>query len=428
MHDRPEPATSGDRPQLTASRDRPQSTTSRDGIRADHLPYGVVVAAGWAWRLIVIAIAVGVVVYAVRSISVVAVPLAVAVLLAVLLMPFVQLLVRRTPLRRGLAAVVAVLTLLVGVVGILALVGAQISSEFADLRASVETGLDQVEEWLQTGPLQLTGAQLADYLQRAREAVTENSSALTSGALNLGNTAAHFLAGLIIALIATYFYLAQGERMWRFLVRLLPAAAHEPVYQASRRGWVSLGSYARTQVLVAGVDALGIGLGAFILGLPFVIPIILLVFVASFIPIVGAVGSGAVVVLVALVVKGWVAALIMLGIVLLVQQVEAHILQPFLLGRAVSLHPLVVIVAVGLGAYLLGIVGALFAVPAVALGNTMLRYLGGADPFPDLAEDPMPSYAEDHDHAPNDGEDHGDDPTQPADAPTAQQPTGDRPG
>lgn len=407
--------------------DRPQPATSRDGVRADHLPYGVVVAAAWAWRLIVIAIALGVIVFAVQTISIVAVPLAVAVLLAVLLMPFVQLLVRRTPLRRGIAALVAVLTLLVGVVGLLAIVGAQISSGVADLRSSVETGLDQVQEWLQTGPLRLTGAQLADTLQRAREAVSENSSALTSGALNFGNTAVHFLAGLVIALIATYFYLAQGERMWRFLVRLLPAAAHEPVYQASRRGWVSLGSYARTQVLVAGVDAVGIGLGALILGLPFVIPIVLLVFVASFIPIVGAVASGAVVVLVALVVKGWVAALIMLGIVLLVQQVEAHVLQPFLLGRAVSLHPLVVIVAVALGAYLLGIVGALFAVPAVAVGNTMFRYLGGADPFPDLGNDRMPSTAQDHEHQHEQDHDQDRKHGEPAEVPKAQQPTGDGP-
>jgi predicted PurR-regulated permease PerM len=152
---------------------------------------------------------------------------------------------------------------------------------------------------------------------------------------------------------------------------------------------VSLGHYARTQVLVAGVDAVGIGLGALFLRLPFVLPLTVLVFLSSFVPIVGAIFSGAVVVLVALVAKGPVAALVMLGVVLAVQQIETHVLQPFLMGRAVALHPLAVIAAVAAGSFLLGIVGALFAVPVLAFTNSVVRYYAGDDTVPSLGTEPM---------------------------------------
>ncbi len=365
------------------------------GVSPAHLPYGIVVAAAWSWRLVVIIGAIFLGTQALATVSAVVIPFAVALLLAVLLMPMVRFLVTRVRLPRALSALFAVLFLIVFVSGITGLAGQQLTTGTTDLGASLQQGVNQVTDWLKTGPFQLTGAQLESYLQQAQDSLSQNSDALTSGVLTAGSTAAHFLVGLVICLIATFFYLAQGEKMWRFLVRMLPRAAQEPTYQASRRGWVSLGGYARTQVLVAGIDAIGIGLGAFFLGLPFVIPMTLIVFIASFVPIVGAFVSGAVVILVALVFKGWVAALIMLGIVLLVQQVESHVLQPFLMGKAVSLHPLVVIAAVAIGSFLLGIVGALFAVPFVAVANTVVRYLVGNDQFPELGTDPMPTSEDD---------------------------------
>src|SRR5690625_2861749 len=141
------------------------------------------------------------------------------------------------------------------------------------------------------------------------------------------------------------------------------------------------------QIVVAAVDGIGIGLGAALLGVPLAIPLGILVLVGSFIPIVGAVLTGAVAVLVALVDQGPVVALIMLGVVLAVQQIEGHVLQPFLMGRAVSLHPVAVLLAVAAGTLAAGIIGALFAVPLVALLNTVFRYLFGTDPFPELAPD-----------------------------------------
>lgn len=359
-------------------------------IRPGHLPYPLVLAAAWAWRILLVVAGAAALVIVLRTISVVVVPLAVALLLAVLIWPAVRFLTNRTPLSRGASSVVMVVTLLIFVVGLLTLTGTQIASGMSDMQSSAEQGIRQITDWLRSGPLHLSGDQLQEYLDKVQTSVQENSTALTNGVLAAGTSAGHFLIGLLVSLIATFFFLAEGDKIWRFMVRMLPKPAQEPTYQASRRGWVSLGSYARTQVQVAGVDAIGIGLGALILGLPFVIPLTLLVFLSSFIPIVGAIVSGAVAVLVALVVKGPFIALIMLGVVLLVQQLESHVLQPFLMGRAVALHPLAVIAAVAIGSFLLGIVGALFAVPFLAVVNTVVRYVTGHDQFPHLGTEPMP--------------------------------------
>jgi putative heme transporter len=356
------------------------------------VPRPLVVAADWAWRILVVVAAAALLVAALRVTSVVVVPLAVAVLLASLLTPPTRALTRRTPLPRSMSALVTLLAMVVVVGGLFSLAVTQLAGGASDMRDSAEEGVRQVTDWLRTGPLGLSSAELADYIDRAQQSLRGNSGVLTTGLLSAGTTAGHFLAGLLICLIATYFFLSEGDRMWSFLVRMLPHPAQDPTHEAFRRGWVSLGHYARTQVLVAAVDAIGIGLGALVLGLPFVVPLTLLVFLSSFIPIVGAVFSGAVAVLVALVVEGPGTALLMLAIVLLVQQVETHVLQPFLMGRAVALHPLAVITSVAIGSFLLGVVGALFAVPVLALVNSVVRYYVGHDTVPELtsasAEDP----------------------------------------
>jgi len=368
------------------ARTRPASDAGRD---RDHVPHALVVAAAWSWRAIVVAVAVAGVVFALRVVSSVVVPLAVAVLLSALLMPAVRFLTARTPVRQGPASLVVLLGALVLVVALLGVAGTQIATGATDLLDSAQQGVDQVLHWLRVGPLHLSNNQLDQYVARARAQFSSGSSSWTSGLLSAGATAGHFVAGFFICLIGTYFFLAQGQSIWRFFVRMLPTGAQEPTFQAFRRGWVSLGHYARTQVLVAAVDAVGIGIGALVLRLPFVLPLTVLVFLSSFVPIVGAIFSGAVAVLIALVDKGPVSALVMLLIVLAVQQIETHVLQPFLMGRAVALHPLAVIAAVASGSFLLGIVGALFAVPVLALANSVVRYYGGDDTVPTLGTEPM---------------------------------------
>jgi predicted PurR-regulated permease PerM len=188
------------------------------------------------------------------------------------------------------------------------------------------------------------------------------------------------LTGALLVLFATFFFLRDGRKIWRFIVRLLPVNARWSLSDAGDASWATLGAYVRATVLVAFIDALGIGLALLILRVPFPFPLAALVFLGAFIPIVGASVSGAVAVLVALVDKGWVVAVILLGAVILVQQLEGHVLQPIIMGRAVAIHPLAVIIGIASGVVLAGIIGALIAVPLIAVLNTGVRRLARRRP------------------------------------------------
>jgi predicted PurR-regulated permease PerM len=354
------------------------------------MPYSLVVAAAWSWRILTVVAVAALAVIALRSVSMIVVPLAVAVLVTAILSPLSTVLHRRLRFPEGLAALTAVILLVVVVTSLLTFAGAQIASGLTGVLQQAAAGLDRVVRWLHTGPLHLSEQQVQHYIDTARGALTGSNGSWLSRGTEWAASAGHFLAGILIALFGSVFFLAQGRRIAVFLICLLPRPAQEPTYQAGRRGWVSLTSYVRVQILVAAIDAIGIGIGAAILRLPLVLALALLVFLTSFIPIVGAIASGAVAVLVALVTHGLTSALIMLGVVLLVQQVESHGLQPFLMGRAVSLHPLAVLIAVVVGSSLLGIVGALFAVPVLAVANSAIRYLHHRDPFPKLGSGPIP--------------------------------------
>jgi predicted PurR-regulated permease PerM len=248
-------------------------------------------------------------------------------------------------------------------------------------------------DWLRTGPLNLDANDITRYVNTLTKSLSSNTSTWVSGALGAAVTVGHVAAGTLIALFCTFFFLHDGRTIWGWVVGLLPVRSRDRVHQAGRRGIVTLAAYTRTQILVAFVDAVGIGLGAFILRVPLALPLAILVFVGSFVPIVGAVVTGAVAVAVALVANGWVSALVMLGVVLLVQQIEGHVLQPFLMGRFVSVHPLGVIVAIACGVLVAGIAGALVAVPLAAAVNAVVQHLasrtpvGEAEPDDALAED-----------------------------------------
>lgn len=352
--------------------------TARRQPRAVDVPYGVRVAAEWTWRLAVIAAGLLGLLYLLAIFQLIVVPLAVAGLVSALLLPGVRLL-ERAGLPRPAAVALTLLAALALVVGLLVLVGTQIATGFGDLRTQAGAGLAEVERWLSTGPLGLSGSQVEAYVQAAREQLSANSEQLVQGALRFTTTAGHVLTGFFLALFATFFFMHDGSRIWAWMVRLLPRDAREPVDHAARHGWVTLTSYVRATIVVALVDGVGIGVGAALLGVPLAAPLGVLVFLGAFVPIVGALLSGSVAVLVALVAEGPVTALLMLGVVIAVQQAESHLLQPLLLGRAVSLHPLGVVVAIAAGVILAGVVGALLAVPIVAVLNTVVHHLGDSD-------------------------------------------------
>jgi predicted PurR-regulated permease PerM len=343
--------------------------------RPVHIPYGVRLTTAWAWRLILIAALLYLILRLLGRFELLVVPFLIAMLLVALTRPLTDLLERWMP--RGVAALLTVLVVIGVIAGLVTLVSTQIASGFPDLETQATNGLSEVQDWLRTGPLHITTDQLASYVGSLQTSLKSHSGTLLSSALSAAGTVGDALAGIFIALFSTYFMLAQGARIWDWILHVLPDATHEPLDLAARRGWVTLTSYIRATVVVAATDALGIGIGAAILGVPLAVPLAVLVFLGAFVPVVGALVSGIVAVLVALVAHGPVTAAIMLGVVVLVQQVEAHVLQPFLLGRAVRVHPLAVILGIAAGATVAGIVGALFAMPLISVGNTVMSSLAG---------------------------------------------------
>jgi len=344
-------------------------------------------SAEWSWRFIVVVAGVVLLVYGLSFVSEVAIPALIAMLVAALLLPVVAAL-HRVGVPQVLAALVTLLAALAVLVGLVTLVGTQAASGFSDLSDSAVQGVGQVEQWLKDGPLNLSTTAISGYVTQAQDAVTANRDTIVSGAVGVASTATHVVAGFFIALFASFFYLLEGRRIWSWLLRLLPAPAQRPLDHAARQSWVTLTHYMRATIIVALVDGAGVAIGAAILQVPLAVPLGLVVFMGAFIPIVGAVLAGAVAVLVALVAHGPVTALVMLAVVILVQQVESHLLQPFLMGRAVAVHPLAVILAVASGATVFGIVGALFAVPLVAVLKTGIAALarGDDEPTPEVAE------------------------------------------
>lgn len=338
------------------------------------VPFALRVAASWSWRLGLVIVIGGVLIYLLGRVSLLVIPLMIAGLLAALLLPLKKALQRRR-VPDGLAVAIT----LVGFFGLitvaLLLVGRQLALGFGSLWGEARAGIQQMLDWLAQGPLQLTASQIDRYLQDLGDAAQNNSASILSGALSFGTTAGHVAAGSLLTVFALIFFLLDGGRIWRFVVGLAPVRARAAVDGAGRRGWTSMAGYVRVQMLVAGVDAIGIGVGAAIIGVPLALPLGVLVFLGSFIPIVGALATGSVAVLLALVANGWVNALVMLAIVLLVQQLEGHVLQPLIMGPAVALHPLAVVLAVAGGTLLAGIPGALFSVPILAVLNTSVRYI-----------------------------------------------------
>lgn len=343
------------------------------------VPYGVDLAAAWAWRSIVIAIAVLAILWTLRFFAVLVLPLVIALLFAALGAPVVSLL-QRAAVPRKLGAGLVVLSGLGFVVLLLTFVGQQIADDVDDLSQQVVSGLDEIQNWLKSGPLNVSDTQINELIRSTQDEISARGRELGRNATEVGATVGHVVAGFFIVLFASFFFLADGDRIWAWAVRLFPRDARLRADASGKVAWRSLTQFVRATVLVAAVDALGIAIWAAALGLPLIGAIGVLVFLGAFVPMIGATITGIVAVLVALVAKGPLTALLMLLGVVVVQQVEGHILQPFLMGRFVAVHPLGVIVAIAAGVIVAGIAGALIAVPLVAALNAVVLHLAAPDP------------------------------------------------
>ncbi len=335
--------------------------------------------------LIVIAYAAGwVLVKVFGSVSLVLIPVIVGVLLAALLMPAQLLFNHRLRFPRHLASAVTVVGLVAVIGGIIFYAGRSIAGGVNNVGESLQKILDKAEQWLADGPFGINQQQLADLFSEGRDWLTAHTSSLSSGALNATTSAGVAIVGVVLALIVAFFLLAEGDRILSWMLMVFQDPTRTKVRETIRRSWVTLGSWARTQVIVSAIDAMGIGIGAAILGLPFVVPMVVVTFLLCFIPLVGATLAGVMFVLVALLFKGLIAAVIMLAVVVAVVHLEGNVMQPLLMGKAVNLHPLVVLLGVATGTYLLGLTGALLTVPFMAAINVGYKYWVGRDPFPGL--------------------------------------------
>ena len=335
--------------------------------------------AAWAWRLLVIFGAVFALLWVVLQVEVIVVPVALATLAAALLMPAVDFLDRRGAPRGGAVALILLGGLaLVG--GLLTFVISQFIEGTPALVEQVTRSIDGVRRWLVDGPLGLSREQIDNAGNSAIEALRNNQEKVTSGALSTAGTITEIVTGALLVLFTLIFLLHGGRNIFEFVTRIFPTGTRQRVRDAGRAGFHSLIGYVRATFLVALVDALGIGVGLAIMGVPLALPLASLVFLGAFIPLVGAVVTGFLAVIVALLTKGLIYALITLGLILAVQQLEGHVLQPLVMGRAVSIHPLAVVLAIAGGGVLAGIVGALLAVPVLAFLNSAIRVLIAEDP------------------------------------------------
>ncbi|WP_193598354.1 AI-2E family transporter [Microbacterium sp. YJN-G] len=334
----------------------------------ESVPRPLRVTAAYSWRLLVIAGVIALFIWLVMLLKLLVIPLMVGILITALLWPIFQLMLRaRFP--RWLSIAITVVAALGVVTGLFWLVVWQVREQLPDVQIKTQEAIEQLRQFLLEGPLHLTEDQIDEYIRKGMELLNEQADLLLNGALAITGTAAHIVTGALLSLFILICLLADGGGIWRWTLKLFPRTARPAADAAARNGWSTVINYARTQLLVAGIDAVGIGAGAAILGVPMPIPVAVLVFLGSFVPIVGAVVTGAVAVFLALIYNGPLIALAMLGVVLLVQQAEGHLLQPILMGSAVKVHPLAVVLVVAGGAMIAGIPGALFAVPLAAFIN-----------------------------------------------------------
>ncbi|WP_327724827.1 AI-2E family transporter [Streptomyces europaeiscabiei] len=352
---------------------------------ASAVPWGMRVAAEAGWRLLVLAGTVWVLMRVISSVQLLVLSFTAALLITAMLQPAVARLTRHG-VPRGLATA---LTAALGFV-VIGLIGWfvtwQVMENIDDLSDQIQDGIDELQRWLLDSPFHVTENQINDIAKNLREAISDNTDTITSAGLEGVTVIVEALTGILLTVFSTLFLLYDGKRIWQWTLKLVPAAARPGVSAAGPRAWQTLTAYVRGTVVVALIDAIFIGLGIYFLDVPMAVPLAVFIFLFSFIPLVGAVVSGALAVVVALVTQGVFTAVMTLAVVLAVQQIEGHILQPFILGRAVRVHPLAVVLAVAAGGMIAGIGGAVVAVPLVAVTNTVVGSLR--------------AYADEHGQAP----------------------------
>ena len=341
---------------------------------SEAVPWSLRVAAETIWRLLIVGAGIYVLFRVVQTLHIVAFAFIAALLISALLQPTVSRL-QSLGLPRALAAAVTFVGGLIGIGLVGWFVGWQVSTNLGEVTNKVQSGIAQIHGWLTHGPFHLTDTQINQFAKQLQNAVGSNSDQITSFGFSTVGIVIEILTGVLLAAFCTFFLIYDGARIWGWLLKLFPPTARIAMAGAGPRAWSTLTAYVRGTVLVAFIDSVSIGIGIFLLGVPLALPVSVLIFLGAFVPLVGALVTGTIAVLIALVTKSVFTAAMVLVVLLAVQQIEGHLLQPLILGRAVRVHPIAVVLSVTVGSILGSIGGAIVAVPLVAVTNTTVGYL-----------------------------------------------------
>ncbi|KSU78777.1 hypothetical protein AS031_01670 [Pseudarthrobacter enclensis] len=330
-----------------------------------------------AAQVLLIIIVAAVSVFALMQIKLLVIPVLIALILAAAIGPFVNLL-RRRGLPGGLATGVAFVALLLVLAGVFTVIYFSVRNQWAELAAQASSGLDELEQFLRTGPIPVEQAQL----EQARESIVQfaTSSQVRSGAITGLSVVTEFLAGAALMVVILFFFLKDGAKIWNFLLRPFTGQREAKLRRVGRRTLEVLGGYVRGTAIVALVDTVAIGAALLILQVPLAFPLAIIVFIGAFIPLVGATVAGILAALVALVANGPVVALIVVAVVIAVNQLEGDLLQPVVMGKSLQLHALVILMALTAGTILAGIIGAVLSVPLAAVAWAIVQVWTAEDP------------------------------------------------
>ena len=333
---------------------------------------------GYVWRLAVLAVVVYGIFIALAKLHTVVIAVFAALVLTAVLLPVTALFARWMP--RGLAAALSLVLAGMGVIGLFAFIGASAARQAGDLTKQLEDGITQITSWLNQGPLKISTTSINNAVTQAQTWISDNRGALASHALTSAEFVLQLLSGLALAVFCSLFFLTGGSRMWDWTVGQLPTRSRDRVSGALIAGWNAFSGYTRGILIVASTNALVVAIALLILRVPLALPLALLVFFGTFIPLIGAPIAMAVATVIALAGRGPLIALVVLVMIVLVGQFEGNVLHPLIMSRAVSLHPVVVALSVACGAILGGVIGAIIAVPLVSTVWGVVKYLRDTEP------------------------------------------------
>ncbi len=327
-----------------------------------------------AVNLILIGLAIVLGLWVLARLRVVVVPVLLALLVATFLVPPVELL-RRRGVPSALATFLVMLASTAALAGVIWLIVPLFVDQFDQLETTVDEGVEEVVRWLVQGPLDLERREIDEAVEEGLDSLRSHAGDIGQGVLSGATLLAELVAGLLLLIVLVFFFVHDGRRMWAWIVAIVPERHRELVDGAGQEVWRSSSGYMRGVALIAVVDAVLIGIALAIIGIPLVIPLMVVVFLAAFVPLVGAMFAGAVAALVALITEGPLAAGLVVAAIVAIQQIEGDLLYPNIVGRAISLHPVAILLILTAGTVVAGLLGALLAVPVAAAIWTAVEHV-----------------------------------------------------